>query len=349
MYNTLIVNKISAVIGTITAAYPQNRIFILVDNHTAKFCLPAIQQSLHIPENHVITIESGDEHKNIETLVQVWSCLSQAGATRHSLLINVGGGMVTDLGGFAASTFKRGIAYLNISTTLLGAVDAATGGKTGINFNGLKNEIGVFRPADKVLVATEFFSTLDARNIRSGFAEMLKHALISSDADLQQILAFDLDEMDWDKLTDLLRRNIDIKQQIVEQDPTEKGLRKALNFGHTVGHALESLSYATPTPALHGYAVMWGMVAELYLSFLKLGFPKEKLLQVVQVMREYYGKAECPCGQYEKLFELMKHDKKNEDSDAVNFTLLADVGDVHVNQTATKAEMFEALDFLANL
>ena len=259
-------------------------------------------------------------------------------------MINVGGGMITDIGGFTASTFKRGLRYINVSTTLLGAVDAATGGKTGINFMGLKNEIGVFAPADAVLINIDFFKTLDVENLRSGYAEMVKHALIDTKDEWEKVLKYDIEKFDLEELKLLLINSFRIKERIVEEDPYEANIRKALNLGHTFGHAFESWSYKTEKPALHGYAVMWGLLCELYLSHVKLNFPKEELLRLKYLKKEYYGTYEFHCQQYETLFELMTHDKKNE-SKEINFTLLGDIGDIRINQTATKEEIFECFDW----
>jgi len=319
-------------------------IFILTDEITNKLCLPTLMQSVKLKNSHVICISNGDESKNVESAIKIWRYLSENNATRKSLMICLGGGMITDIGGFTASTFKRGMRYINVSTTLLGAVDAATGGKTGINFMGLKNEIGVFAPADAVLINTEFFKTLDHENIRSGYAEMVKHALIDSQSEWEKVSKFDLFDIDFEKLQSLVASSIRIKERIVEQDPFEANIRKALNFGHTFGHAFESWSYKMDKPVLHGYAVMWGMLCELYLSYLKLNFPREILLQLKYLIKEYYGAFEYSCKDYESFFSLMTHDKKN-DNKEINFTLLADIGDIRINQTATKEEIFECLDF----
>ena len=223
---------------------PAGQVFVLADEHTHALCLPHLLERAHCLHGaHVVTVPAGDEHKTLDTATHVWRYLSEHGATRASLLVNLGGGMVTDLGGFAASTFKRGMDYVNLPTTLLGAVDAATGGKTGVNFLGLKNEIGVFAPARAVLVHVDFLRTLDGRNLLSGFAEMVKHALLDSREAWAEVLRFDLERFDLPALKPLLGRNIAIKERIVAQDPTERGLRKALNLGHTFGHAFESLSY----------------------------------------------------------------------------------------------------------
>ena len=323
---------------------PHDKLFILTDEHTHRLCLPRIQNLPALEGAEEIVIGAEDVNKNLETLASVWQALSSRGATRHSLLINLGGGMVTDLGGFAAATFKRGINYINIPTTLLAMVDASVGGKTGINFNGLKNEIGSFAPASSVLLETEFLSSLDAHNFFSGYAEMLKHGLISTPQHLDDLLAFDTDQPDYTQLKKLVGQSVQVKEDIVEQDPKEHGIRKALNLGHTIGHAFESLALAESRPVLHGYAVAWGLVCELYLSHLKTGFPKERLRQVVQFVRQNYGAFTFTCQHYDRLYELMLHDKKNT-AGVINFTLLKDVGDICLNQTADKDTIFETLDF----
>lgn len=323
---------------------PHDKLFILTDEHTHRLCLPQLQNIPAIQDATEIIIGAEDVHKNLETLAFVWQALSEQGATRHSLLINLGGGMVTDLGGFAAATFKRGIAYINIPTTLLSMVDASVGGKTGINFNGLKNEIGVFAPASSVLLETEFLRSLDAHNFFSGYAEMLKHGLISTPEHLAELLSFDTEQIDYAALKAMVGRSVQVKENIVEQDPKEHGIRKALNLGHTIGHAFESLALAENRPVLHGYAVAWGIVCELYLSHIKTGFPKEKMRQTIQFIKENYGAFAFNCKQYDRLYELMLHDKKNT-AGIINFTLLKEVGDICLNQTADKETIFEVLDF----
>jgi len=336
-----------AVLGAV-GDHPSSDIFILTDDNTLSFCYPLIEDLSCLKGAHLITIPSGDENKNIDSAVEIWRYLSENGANRKSLLINLGGGMITDIGGFVASTFKRGIAYINISTTLLGAVDAATGGKTGINFLGYKNEIGVFNPPRSVLIDADFFKTLDIENIRSGYAEMIKHALIYSEDEWQKVSAFDLEKVNFDVLRTLVESNIRVKEWVVEQDPTEQNIRKALNLGHTFGHAFETFSYRVNRPVLHGYAVMWGLLCELYLSHMKFDFPQEYLLKLKNLTKTYYGMFSFDCKDYEVLYELMTHDKKNESND-INFTLLSNIGDIQINQTATKEEIFEVLDFYLSL
>jgi 3-dehydroquinate synthase len=318
-----------------------DKLFVLVDETTEQLCLPLIAGFDCMQEAQCIVIGATDTHKTLDTLSHVWAELQRMGGTRHSLLINLGGGMVTDLGGFAASTFKRGLAYINIPTTLLSMVDASVGGKTGINFGGLKNEIGVFNNANCVILDTIFLRTMDAENLLSGYAEMLKHGLISNEQTWAELLSMDLNDLD--KLEDLVEKSVAVKQRIVTEDPTEHGIRKALNLGHTVGHAFESLALERK-PILHGYAVAYGLVVELYLCCVKTGFPQDKMRQTVGLIKENYGKMPITCDDYPKLIELMHHDKKNVGTD-INFTLLGGIGDIRINQTATEEEIKEALDF----
>ncbi len=344
MEGVVISNDIRGELSVALCKLSYDKLFVLTDETTYKSCLPLISEMPELSEAHHITIGATDRHKTLETLSAVWTLLGKNGGTRHSLLINLGGGMVTDLGGFAASTFKRGIKYINIPTTLLSMVDASVGGKTGINFNGLKNEIGVFNSPSTVIIDTAFLKTLDDKNIRSGYAEMLKHGLISNREHLNELLAFDLFEPDLRKLGEMVGRSVEVKEGIVEADPFEQGIRKALNLGHTVGHAFESFALKKDA-VLHGYAVAWGMVCELYLSCMKCGFPTDVMRECVCFIKENYGRFEFSCDDYPTLLEFMNHDKKNT-SGVINFTLLKDVGDIAINQTACKAEIYEALDFL---
>ena len=320
-------------------------LFVLCDETTERLCLPIVSDFECMKHAQRIVIPATDTHKTLESLSHVWSELQRMGATRHSLMVNLGGGMVTDLGGFAASTFKRGIPYINIPTTLLSMVDASVGGKTGINFGGLKNEIGVFNNARSVILDTTFLRTMDHENICSGYAEMLKHGLINNEKMWAELLNFSL-EIKVESL-ELLGRmvsdSVAVKQRIVTEDPTEHGIRKALNLGHTAGHAFESLALERK-PVLHGYAVAWGLIVELYLCCVKTGFPQDKMRQTVAFIKENYGRMAITCDDYPHLIELMHHDKKNE-GNSINFTLLGGIGDIRINQTATEEEIMEALDF----
>lgn len=321
-----------------------DRIFVLTDETTQQLCWPKIKNFKALKECTPIIIKATDTHKNLDTLAEVWQALSNGGATRHSLMINLGGGMVTDLGGFAASTFKRGIDFINIPTTLLAMVDASVGGKTGINFGGLKNEIGVFSDSRFVIINTQFLDTLDHDNICSGYAEMLKHGLISDEHTWAELVTFNLDNPDLSQLQRMVADSIKVKERIVEADPHEHDIRKALNLGHTMGHAFESFAMRRGTPILHGYAVAYGLISELYMSARKTAFPTDRMHQTVRFIRENYGTLNITCDDYPTLIELMHHDKKNT-SGIINFTLLGNVGDIRINQTANEEEIKEALDF----
>ena len=322
-----------------------DRLFVLVDEHTVQHCLPLLAQGKLLSDAHCIIIPAGDDHKHIDTLGMVWGELSEHGATRHSLLLNVGGGMVTDLGGFAAATYKRGIRCINVPTTLLAMVDAAVGGKTGINFKSLKNEIGAFYPAENVLVCADFLRTLDSANLCSGFAEMIKHGLISTEEHWARLMRFDLNAPDFEELQMLIMESIHTKEHIVEQDPKEQHIRKALNLGHTLGHALETFYMRRGLPCLHGYAVAWGVIGELYLSHVREGFPADKLRQTIAYIKNVYGIPEFGCKQYDDLYALMLHDKKNKGAE-IRFTLLGGIGDIRIDCTVEREEIFEMLDFV---
>lgn len=322
-----------------------DKIFILTDETTHRLCRPLLKQWDRLDSATDIVIPPTDVNKNIETTTTVWSALADGGASRHSLMVCLGGGMVTDLGGFAASTFKRGLRFINIPTTLLAMVDAAVGGKTGVNFNALKNEIGVFNEAAIVVIDTDFLRTLDKRNMLSGYAEMLKHALLHDEAMWAEHLKMDFNDINYAQLQKLVEQSIEVKRHIVTIDPHEKGLRKALNLGHTVGHALESFAMETGRPVLHGYAVAWGLVGELYLSAVLQHFPQDKMRQTVRFIREHYEAINFTCNDYDRLFELMKHDKKNVGGE-INFTLLSDVGEIRLDNHASCELIGDMFDFL---
>ena len=343
----IISRNINEELATAISECEHDKIFVLTDENTERLCWPLIKDFFCLRKASLIVIKAGDTHKNLESISHVWSELQRMGSTRHSCLINLGGGMVTDLGGFAASAFKRGIDFINIPTTLLSMVDASVGGKTGINFGGLKNEIGVFNESKFVILATQFLRTLDRENILSGYAEMLKHGLISDEKMWAELLRFMEDDNWTDRLSELSRLladSVKVKERIVEEDPRERGIRKALNVGHTVGHAFESFSMNSQSPILHGYAVAYGIITELYLSVIKCGFPQGKFRQTVSFIRKHYGQLPITCDDYPTLLELMTHDKKNT-SGKINFTLLGNIGDIRINQTATEEEIKEALDF----
>ncbi len=342
---TVIMSRQAAVeIDRVINEIKPDKTFVLYDATTVELCAPILKDSAELKHAAQIVIGATDANKTLETLASVWTALSNGGASRHSLLVNVGGGMVSDLGGFAASTFKRGIAYINVPTTLLSMVDASVGGKTAINFNGLKNEIGVFNAPRRVIVDTEFLRSLDTDNLLSGYAEMIKHGLISNDKTWAQLMNFSFNDCYIAELHDMVADSIDIKANIVAQDPHEHGIRKALNVGHTAGHALESFALAQGSPVLHGYAVAWGLVCELFLSRTKKDFPTMQMQQTIGYIRENYGVMSYTCKDYDRLFEFMCHDKKNVGG-IINFTLLSGIGKIELDCTATKEEIRAMLDF----
>lgn len=343
-------NDICQALEDLVSQTDHDKLFLLFDTVTIRLCMPIIMPFMNGYEEqntgrkiHQIIIEATDSSKTVQALTDVWSELSAHGATRHSLLINVGGGMVSDLGGFAAATFKRGIKFINVATTLLGAVDAAVGGKTGVNLGNLKNEVGAFAPASAVLISTKFFETLDDKNLLSGYAEMIKHGLLSEKSHLADLLNYDLSHWDKESLLPLLEYSVNVKRQVVRQDPYEKGLRKALNLGHTFGHAFETWNMKKGHPVLHGYAVAWGTVCELIMSQQQAGFPSATLYQIAQFVKDNYGTMFFTCEDYEELFELMKHDKKNE-GDEINFTLMKNIGEPALNHSANKEQIGAVLD-----
>ena len=329
--------------------YSNNRTFILVDENTRKYCYPLVKHFL--PQNmKIIEIKSGEENKTIESVKHIWQSLSENSADRKSLLINLGGGVIGDMGGFAASTFKRGIKFINLPTTLLSQVDASVGGKTGFDFLGLKNEIGCFNAPEKVIIHPVFLKTLDEDNIISGYAEMIKHALIHDEAHYEKLKVFSLnkDKLDYNALLNLIKKSVGIKEYFVKTDPYEENIRKALNFGHTYGHAIESYFMGTENELLHGKAIAFGMIFELFLSNKKCLLPVAQLLEIAKYITAVYGKLSFTKNNYEAFYELMQHDKKN-DAAGINFTLLSGIGKAEINQNATKQEVFEAFDFYLQL
>lgn len=329
-------------------------VFVLVDTNTEYFVWPKLREQAgkRLSGAELITVKSGDLNKNIESLAGVWRALNRRGASRGSLLVNLGGGIVCDLGGFAAATFKRGIRFINVPTTLLAAVDASVGGKTGINLDGYKNEIGVFRPADAVVVSTCFFSTLSDHELLSGYAEMLKHALLEGPAALAEALAAEPDKatVSSDDFLPVLRRSIEFKQAVVESDPCEKGLRRVLNLGHTAGHAFETFAMTVRhAPLSHGHAVALGLCVELVLSHLLEGFPTDRMYPFVEYVKRHYSPLAVTCDDYPALLDIMSHDKKNPDPANISFTLLRAPGDAVAGVTVAPDDIRAALDIYRDL
>ena len=341
-------------LSSLLSDLPKGQLFVLTDSHTKEHCLPLFAEFIGDIPYHVLTLEAGEEHKNLASVQVVWDFLLTHRATREAILINLGGGMITDLGGFAAATYMRGIRFVNIPTTLLAMVDASSGGKTGFDYQGVKNAIGTFTPPLATIIDPMFLRTLPAAELLSGFAEMLKHALIASKEEWVKLLRLAQEELQQDKwvealsTTGALQASMAIKEKVVAQDPRETGWRKILNFGHTIGHAIESAALEN-NPQPHGYCVLWGMVAEVYLSVVKLGCPRDILQQLTQLMLQYYGRPQCNCKQRERLIQRMYQDKKNSANQTPNFTLLRAVGEPVINQYVTQPEIDEALEYLFSL
>lgn len=345
-------NLVGEAIDTLVAALGSPAVVVISDTGTANAVMPVlVNDSQAVASAEKITVPSGDEHKSLENLTAIWQRLSEIEATRSTVVINLGGGMVGDMGGFAAATFKRGMKCINVPTTLLAAVDASVGGKTAINFNGMKNQIGVFAEPEAAIISTVFFNTLPEQQILSGYAEMLKHALLESPEMLAKLLKFSpvYPLFDSQALLPLLEESVEVKQRIVSADLTEQGLRKALNLGHTVGHAFESLAMSRKSPVPHGYAVAWGLVTELVLSHIKLQFPSETVHSFADYVRKNYGAFDIDCNDYPALLSAMRQDKKNATPDSINFTLLSAVGEPHIDSTATEEEIKSALDLYRDL
>jgi 3-dehydroquinate synthase len=329
----------------ITNSYANCDKVILIDENTAKYCLPHIQGMTSLQNAEVLQIQSGEEHKTLETTSRIWKHLSSIKVNRTALFVNVGGGVIIDMGGFASSTYKRGIDFINFPTTLLSQVDASIGGKLGIDFEGLKNQIGVFKNPKAVFVHTEFLQTLDERQVHSGFAEIIKHALIADRnyfKELQELNFENIEELD-----NVIKQSIEIKNNIVLQDIEERSIRKALNFGHTIGHAIESEYLNLKNSLLHGEAIAIGMICETYLSYLSGYISMEDVMEVANYINSVFPKAELDSNNYHRLIELMEHDKKNIGK-GINFTLLERIGIAAVNQTCSVDQIIDALDFYKN-
>ncbi len=305
-------------------------LFVLVDSHTNEYCAPSFLPYLatEIPLE-IIEIEAGESLKNIETCAQIWSILAELGADRKSLIINLGGGVITDIGGFIASTFKRGIDFIHVPTTLLGMVDAAVGGKNGVDMGNLKNQIGTINIPQLLLIDTQFLETLPQREMRSGLAEMLKHGLICDAGYWKQFL--DLNSLDTADLNELIYQSVVIKNNIVKQDPTENGIRKALNFGHTLGHAIESYFIESNTPLLHGEAIAIGMVLESHISMQKGLLSEADYQQIKTAIKAIYEEVAFDKTDIERIVDLLIHDKKNEYG-KIQFVLLNGIGNTTLNQ-----------------
>lgn len=317
------------------------KVFVLVDSNTEIHCLPAVHEVLENINYDLIEVTPGEENKNIDFCIGIWRMLLDFGAERNSILINLGGGVITDMGGFAASTFKRGIDFVQVPTTLLSQVDASVGGKTGIDMDNVKNIIGTFTQPKGVFINPEFLKTLDEREIRSGFAEVIKHGLI-----YDRLLFNTVKNAGPTGLTDeIIYRSVEIKNEVVKEDPLEKGLRKILNFGHTIGHAVESYSLShDKTPLLHGEAIAIGFICEAFLSFKKNNLSEADLRETVEAIKAVYPDYHLKKESYPALLEIMKNDKKN-NAGQISFSLLSEIGKCGFDIFCTEEEILESLEF----
>jgi 3-dehydroquinate synthase len=321
----------------------RSSIIIICDENTKQFvsiikdCIPENQ----LNNTHIYEIASGEENKTLQTVVKIWDFLSQLTCRRDALLINLGGGVITDMGGFVAATYKRGIDFINVPTTLLAMVDAAVGGKTGIDYLGYKNQIGAFYHPTATFIDADFLKTLPKEQLFSGFAEVLKHGLIADSIYWNDCTQVNFDSLNWNEI---INKSISIKEQIVQSDPFEKGDRKKLNFGHTIGHAIESYFLSIHTPILHGYAVAVGMICESFISFKKGLLSQEELNTIADYLKNRYNKIIFDNTTYIGIIEFMKQDKKNTNS-SLNVTLICGIGNANINYSVNENEIIEALNY----
>lgn len=348
-HNTEITTNLKASLSEYFNIYDSDKIYVLCDENTHKFCLPEFVDMIN--SKNVLKIKSGEEQKNINTLQQIWTFLQNNKANRESLLLNLGGGVISDIGGFAANTFKRGIDFINIPTTLLSQIDASIGGKNGINYANLKNEIGTFKQPEKIIIYTDFLKTLNTDEFFSGYAEMIKHALISDEAHLNELFSF-MPEKDtkfsYDFLNILIQKSIKIKEKFISQDIDDKGIRRALNFGHTFGHAFESFLIDSGKSIKHGNAVAQGMICELFLSNQIYNFNLKKFLYISDKIFNLYDKIKFDKKDIQTILKYMKADKKNSD-DKINSSLIKTIGEPVVNCKIEDKQIEDTLLFYYQL
>jgi 3-dehydroquinate synthase len=337
---SVIISPISESLKTFLTTHDYSKIIVLTDTNTKRFCYPIIKDTL--PKHTVITVKHGEENKNLPTCEVIWSAMTEAQLDRYALMINLGGGVIGDMGGFCAATYKRGIDFIQIPTTLLSQVDASVGGKLGIDFQGFKNHLGVFTLPNAVLIDPIFLKTLSEREKRSGFAEILKHCLIQDVNKWNEIRGKDLSEQN---LPDLIAHSVEIKKKVVEQDPTEKGLRKILNFGHTLGHAIETFFLPEGKKRLfHGEAIATGMVCESHIAY-KRGLIDERTLeQIEEFIFSIYGKVDIAEADFDAIIGLTLQDKKNKGKE-VRFSLINAAGSCLYDIVVKKNEMKKALEY----
>ncbi len=324
-----------------------SKIFILVDENTHEYCLPILLGNLETDlAFEILEVEAGEEMKNIQTANQLWEILTEMQADRKALMINLGGGVITDMGGFVASTYKRGIEFMNIPTTLLSMCDASIGGKTGIDLMHYKNMVGTFTFPEQIFIYPKFLETLPFKELRSGFAEMLKHGLIADKIHWESLLQ--IQKLDAESIIPHITVSMKIKEEVVQKDFQEKNIRKTLNFGHTIGHAVESLFLNQGNPVLHGEAVAMGMIAETRLALLEGLIGEEDADDIIVGIRKYYPYLDISDFTDEEISGLLLNDKKNTDR-AVNFSLVSGIGSCTFDQQCSPKNILQALDFYRSL
>ncbi len=341
--NVIITNRLEDTINDFFQSVSYSNTAVLVDENTLKYCYPKIKRLL--PPHSIIEIPAGEIYKNIETCSRIWQHITDLQFDRNALIINLGGGVIGDMGGFCASTYKRGIDFINIPTTLLAQVDAAVGGKLGIDFNGFKNHIGLFKDPEKVIIDPEFLQTLSKRELRSGFAEVIKHSLIADKIYWPNISDNAFDQQDWKAH---IAHSVQVKAKIVSEDFKEKGLRKILNFGHTIGHAIESYFLGKPNYLLHGEAIAAGMICELYLSAEKCFLPEEQVATARKFILNMFDFVEIEEKSIPQIARLASQDKKNE-SNKILCTLLSEIGTSEFDIQISQQDIIDALWYYKKL
>ncbi len=325
--------------------FDTTKVAVIVDENTRAHCYPLVQP--YLPKNHlVIKIKSGEENKNLVTCQHIWEELTKHHFNRKSIVINIGGGVIGDMGGFCAATYKRGISFIQMPTTLLAQVDASIGGKLGVDFQNLKNHIGVFQIPYKVIIYPAFLKTLSERELRSGYAEVLKHALIADKSAWDILIETSFENHDWHSV---ISQSYKIKFDVVEADPKELGLRKILNFGHTIGHAIESYLLDIPSrKLLHGEAIAIGMVCEAFLSNQLTGLSESALREISTYILKEYGKISLETAEIPAFLVLMKQDKKN-DEKGINCSLLESIGNATFNKLPSERLIAESIEYYKQL
>ncbi len=340
IFSTSIASDLEKVLSGISFS----QLFVLTDQNTEKHCLPKIKSILPI-ETVFKTVEAGEKNKNLSTCADIWSAMTASALDRKALFINIGGGVISDMGGFCASIYKRGIRFINVPTSLLSQVDASVGGKLGVDFEGLKNHLGTFNEPETVLISTEFLETLPQQELRSGYAEIIKHGLIQDKSYFESLSKDSWKNQNW---MDLIQHSVGIKKRVVLSDPKEGGLRKILNYGHTIGHAFESHFLDGPKHLLHGEAIAIGMICEGYLSHKKLKLSLDELKIITKTFLSIYGKFSFSESDLAPILDLCLQDKKNEGS-VLMFSLLEKIGNCSFNIPVSRKEIEDAIHYYKNL